>query len=299
MPQERSYRDTVVGERRWRDVWHADDFYVQHAPEDHFQTLAQVGATLAQHIATWLSEQVTGGVEVFELGSANASLIRHVSASTPHITYAHAIDLRERPADLDASIIWHRRDVGSQGLPPRMSDATPVLLAHEFFDDIPCDVVEVDDAGCWWVDAGETGEPIRGSRVVEADAIDWMHRWWPPHRSGMQIEVGLNRDRIWHALMRQYPRAIGIVIDYGHTRRERSIGTWDAGTLVGYRNHRVTAPRLDGRTNVTAHVAIDALAAQADEAHIMRLATWLGNEGDGFTTGALGDFLILLARMRG
>ena len=115
----------------------------------------------------------------------------------------------------------------------------------------------------------------------------------------MQIEVGLNRDRIWHALMRQYPRAIGIVIDYGHTRRERSIGTWDAGTLVGYRNHRVTAPRLDGRTNVTAHVAIDALAAQADEAHIMRLATWLGNEGDGLTTGALGDFPILLARMRG
>lgn len=300
MRQERSYRDTVVGERRWWDAWDADDFYRRHAPENHFDTLVQHSPLLAQRIAAWLRSEVTGAVEVFDLGSGNASLIQHITAHTSQIAQAHAIDLRERPADVDTSITWHRRDVLSEGLPPRMTDAIPVLIAHEFFDDIPCDLVDVDDAGqCWWMEADETGEPVRGHRVDEASTIEWMHRWWPPRRPGMRIEIGLSRDRLWHSLIRQYPHAIGIVIDYGHTLRERLIGTWDAGTLVGYRDHRVTAPRLDGHTNVTAHVAMDALAAQSDDAHIIRLAEWLGSKGDGFTTGALEDFHILIAHMRG
>ena len=300
MRQERSYRDTVVGERRWRDAWNADDFYQQHAPEDHFETFVQHSPLLAQRIATWLRAEVTGAVEVFDLGSAHASLTQHITEHTSQVAQAHAIDLRDRPAEVDPSIIWHRRDIQCDGLPPRMTDATPVLIAHEFFDDIPCDLVDVDDTGhCWWMDADEAGELVRGGPIDDQQAIDWIHRWWPPHRPGMRIEIGLNRDRLWRALMCQHPKAIGIVIDYGHTLRERLIGTWDGGTLIGYRDHRVTTPRLDGRTNVTAHVAIDALAAQTDSAHIVRLAEWLGSTGDGFTTGALEDFHILIAHMRG
>ena len=300
MRQERSYRDTVVGERRWRAAWNADHFYRQHAPEDHFDTLVQHSPLLAHHITTWLRSAVPGAVEVFDLGSARASLIQQLTANTSQVAQAHAIDVRERPAQVDPSITWHHRDIRSEGLPPRVTDATPVLIAHEFFDDIPCDVAEVDEFGrCWWVEANDAGEPVRGGRIVEGQAFDWMQRWWPPLRPGMRIEIGLARDRLWHELIRQYPQAVGIVIDYGHTLRERVVGTWDAGTLIGYRDHRVTTPRLDGHTNITAHVAIDALAAQSDRAHIVRLAEWLGSKGDGFTTGALGDFQILTAHMRG
>ncbi len=48
-----------------------------------------------------------------------------------------------------------------------------------------------------------------------------------------------------------------LAIDYGHLRSQRPV----EGTLTSYREGRLTALCIDGSHDVTAHVAMDALAA--------------------------------------
>jgi SAM-dependent MidA family methyltransferase len=282
---------------RWRARWSADALYRNDTPYRHFDTFIRHSTELAAALSRQLSVQEDGRLEIFDLGAGDGALADHISAYMP-TAVVHAVDLRPRPAQLSADVYWHTIDIEQQPLPRLVPDAIPILIAHEFLDDVPCDVVEVDDDGrCIWMNADDDGRLIPGDVVTDPATLDWMHRWWPPKRPGMRIEIGLSRDRLWSRLLRTWPNTIGIAVDYGHTLRERMVGTWDGGTLTGYRQGRQVPPQLDGRTNVTAHVAVDALAAVAERSEVHRLRSLLGWSADQQSTGSLGDFHVVVSHM--
>ncbi|HET6483916.1 MAG TPA: SAM-dependent methyltransferase, partial [Actinoplanes sp.] len=74
-----------------------------------------------------------------------------------------------------------------------------------------------------------------------------------------RVEIGWPRDAAWAAAVSRVLRGGALAIDYGHRRDERPT----LGTLTGYRGGRQVPPVPDGSCDVTAHVAIDAVAAAA------------------------------------
>lgn len=256
----------------WGQRWASDRFYDHHAPGTHFATAPMHHDRIAARIAERIHRIADGNVEVIEVGAGDGALL---SAVVGHLRergltpIAHAVDLQPAPADLDPAIIWHRRDVHGQPL-PRTRHHQPFLIAHEFLDDVPCEVIEFEDEPHIML-ATDDGLLERGPALSDTAActalavdvrstLDWINRWWPLGPPMQRIEVGIDRDRIWRQLVDQVRGGVAFAIDYGHIFAERRAGTWDAGTLAGYRHHHLVAPRLDGATNVTAHVAFDALA---------------------------------------
>jgi SAM-dependent MidA family methyltransferase len=294
---KRNYRSLMPIQDRWRERWSKDGFYRDHTPYQHFDTFIQHSEHLGNVLSTWLTDVNGGRVEIVDLGAGDGGLASSLSTLLP-TAIVHAVDVRQRPAHLSSDVAWHTLDVTRERLPHLDAKATPVLIAHEFLDDVPCDVVEVDNSGtCIWMHADGNGFLTPGDVVEDQGTRDWIHRWWPPLRPGMRIEVGLARDQLWHRLLRTWPNTIGIAIDYGHTLRERMIGTWDGGTVTGYRNGHQVVPQLDGHTNVTAHVAVDAIAAVAPRSEITRLRAHLNWRDDLQSTGSLGDFHVVVSHM--
>jgi SAM-dependent MidA family methyltransferase len=147
------------------------------------------------------------------------------------------------------------------------------MVAQEWLDDVPCDVVEIDArgrqclvlvAGAGRETLGPTLDDVAGCAAygVDADAAQrWLQRWWPVMLPGARAEVGLPRDHAWAALTAQLLAGSAVAIDYGHIRSGRLAGRYDAGTLSAYASGRQVDPVPDGRCDITAHVAMDACAA--------------------------------------
>ena len=167
-----------------------------------------------------------------------------------------AVEVAARPAGLPADIAW-RPDVpdGIVGL----------LLATEWLDNIPLDLVEVDDAGRRrrvLVDPA-SGDETLGPAIDAADAF-WLARWWPALREpGQRAEIGWPRDVAWADAVGSVRRGLALGVDYGHRRDDRPAH----GTLTGFRGGRQVTPVPDGSCDVTAHVAVDSAAAGAGTAY--------------------------------
>ncbi|GAA0545003.1 SAM-dependent methyltransferase [Paractinoplanes ferrugineus] len=136
-------------------------------------------------------------------------------------------------------------------------DIVGLLIATEWLDNVPLDVVDVDDNGRLrkvLVDPGSGAESLGGA----ADAADlfWLSRWWP--RPG-RAEIGWSRDAAWADAVGQVRRGGALAVDYGHFRDARPTH----GTLTGFRAGRQVLPVPDGSCDVTAHVAMDAVAVAA------------------------------------
>ena len=86
------------------------------------------------------------------------------------------------------------------------------------------------------------GEPASGERA-----------------SGERAEIGWPRDRAWADAVSRIRRGAALAVDYGHLRDERPA----FGTLTGFVGGRQVPPIPDGSRDITAHVAIDAVAAAA------------------------------------
>jgi SAM-dependent MidA family methyltransferase len=300
MRHKPNYRGAVHNRQRWGQRWHADTFYANYDPYEHFSTLVQYSPEIAQAIQRWLLTQPSGPYQIFDLGSGSGALAQALRSVVGPEHAIHAVDMRPRPEHLPDSITWHNIDLRMTPLPKVDDSRRTLLIAHEFFDDIPCDVIDIGDDGiARWRESDDHGHPIPGSLCTDESALRWMERWWPPQRAGMSIEIGSTRDELWRSLMTTHPGTMGIVIDYGHTLRERIVGTWDAGTLVGYRNGHPVSPRLDGHTNVTAHVCMDSLAHQSPWSTLMRLSEFLDQPSNSTSTGSLGDFLVAITDMQG
>ena len=149
-----------------------------------------------------------------------------------------------------------------RGLPPGWQRDIPaglvgLLIATEWLDNVPLDVLDVDDRGELrkvLVDRS-TGTETLGAPADPADRF-WLSRWWPgPGR----VEVGWPRDTAWADAVSSVRRGAALCVDYGHRRAARPV----SGTLTGFRDGRQVAPVPDGSCDVTAHVAMDAVAVAA------------------------------------
>jgi SAM-dependent MidA family methyltransferase len=70
--------------------------------------------------------------------------------------------------------------------------------------------------------------------------------------------VGTTRDEAWADVVRRLVRGVAVAIDYGHTRDSRPA----LGSLRSYRDGHEVDVLPDGSRDVTAHLAVDAVAAR-------------------------------------
>jgi len=232
----------------WREAWEAalygsDGFFLRQRPRDHFRTSAHASPLLARAVLSLARRH--GLTTVVDIGAGGGELLTHLHETDPslHLT---GIDLAPRPTGLPDSIGW-RPD-----LPDRL---VGLVVANEWLDDVPCDVVEVDDRGTprlVHVDpatgAEELGEPVDDP---------WLDMWWPLHEPGTRAEIGRTRDEAWAGVVERLDGGLAVAVDYGHTRECRP----PFGTLASYQNGRMVDPLPDGSRDVTAHVALDSLRA--------------------------------------
>jgi SAM-dependent MidA family methyltransferase len=276
--------------------WQGHDFYTQHRAEEHFITAPMVADQVARAIADRLERAWPSPVDVFDIGAGDGSLVRALAARTNHTL--HGVDVRPRPAHLSAQIEWHRE------LP---TCDRAVIICHEFLDDVPCEIVEVDEDGHpRLVVLDDDGAQFLGPSLTDPSAgpdrewlLRWMQRWWPTKRPFSRVDIGLQRDLTWQHLLTRIQHGQAFAIDYGHLLSERLIGTWDAGTAIGFERGRSAGTAFIPSRNITAHVALDAVA-HASGAHQARLTRQRriirAPAPYGFSTGALDDYLWLEVR---
>jgi SAM-dependent MidA family methyltransferase len=234
----------------WREAWSEalygpEGFFRRERPGDHFRTSAHVSRLFAEALLELLHR--TGLHAVTDIGAGGGELLTHLHALAPGQLDLLGIDLAPRPDGLPAEVRWQEEFRGQlDGL----------VVANEWLDNIPCDVVEVDDAGVpryVHVDP-ETGAEVMGGPCVEP----WLRRWWPLSEPGTRAEVGWARDRAWADVVRRLRHGVAVAIDYGHTSESRP----PLGSLASYqRGHQVPVVP-DGSRDITAHVAVDSLDGQ-------------------------------------
>ncbi|WP_229400923.1 SAM-dependent methyltransferase [Micromonospora okii] len=191
-----------------------------------------------------------------------------------------AVEKAPRPHDLPAELTW------TDEIP---AGFTGLLLATEWLDNVPLDIATLTPAGWRYllVDPATGGETV-GDPLTPADAA-WLTTWWPtpapspapsPASSikkfadgngpdpdanlligeGLRVEIGRGRDLAWGEAVGRVGRGVAVTVDYGHLREARPVG----GTLSGYRGGRQVPPVPDGSCDVTAHVAVDSVAAAGE-----------------------------------
>ncbi|MET0711784.1 MAG: SAM-dependent methyltransferase, partial [Jiangellaceae bacterium] len=167
------------------------------------------------------------------------------------------VDLASRPDQLPGPIGW--TDRLSDGL------VDVLVIANEWLDDLPVDVVEIDQTGmpCLVHVEPETGAERLGNPPGPDDE-SWLARWWPLEEAepGARAEIGRERDSAWADAVRRVRRGVLVAIDYWHRRGDRP----PTGTLAAYRAGRMVPPVPDGSCDITAHVALDSCASAGDEA---------------------------------
>jgi len=160
----------------------------------------------------------------------------------------HAVEVAPRPTGLDPRIRW-------QPVPP--ASITGLVVASEWLDNIPLDVVELTAAGpaVVLVDPA-TGAERPGCPPDPAD-LAWLRDWWPLAECGDRAEVGRTRCAAWAEVIRRIDRGVAVAADYGHRKAARPA----RGTLIGYLEGWAVPAIPDGSRDITAHVALDACAA--------------------------------------
>jgi SAM-dependent MidA family methyltransferase len=145
---------------------------------------------------------------------------------------------------------------------------TGVILANEFLDALPVHRLVVRGGEptelfvAWHEDrrfvevAGEPSTPELGARLAEDGIVPGQLA------EGQVIEVCLGLAPWLADVRRRLERGFVIVIDYGYEAAELYGPRHFAGTLLGYRGHRVVDDPFSrvGLTDLTAHVDFTALA---------------------------------------
>ena len=260
----------VVGPRPWQDAWtdalYGDQGFYRRpeGPAGHFRTAAHAAPReLAAAVARLAAD--AGCTAVVDVGAGRGELLRALhelgqrSGDASGVTELHGVEVAARPPELPPGVRWSHRV-------PRVPDA--LVVAWELLDVVPCPVLEVDDDG---VPRGVLVEPATGREhlgppVAEAD-LAWCASWWPLGglEPGDRVEVGRPRDTTWASLVAGAAIAGGgllLAVDYAHTAAQRP----PLGSLSGFRAGRAVPPRPDGSGDVTAHVALDAVAAAGEAA---------------------------------
>jgi SAM-dependent MidA family methyltransferase len=245
-----------TGPRRltWREatelaLYGPDGFFRRNHPADHFRTAVHASPIIAEAMLGLARE--AGLDTVVDVGAGGGELLADLHHLDPDL-HLLAVELAGRPSALPGSIGW------THDLP---ADLTALVVAHEWLDDVPLDVVERTELGrrTVLVDPA-TGEESTGPRPPVAD-LDWLDTWWP-QQPGERAEVGRPRDEAWASVISAVRRGITVAVDYAHERGSRP----PAGSLTGYRDGQQVPPVPDGSCDVTSHVALDACAAAGEKA---------------------------------
>ena len=236
--------------RPWREAWETalygeGGFFRRQAPADHFRTSVNASGLFAK--ALWNVIQESRLSTVVDVGAAGGELLRELDRLSGGTLTLTGVDLADRPPGLPGAIEW-RHD-----LPPRIDG---LLIANEWLDNIPCDVVELDADG---VVRQVLVDPATGAESLgDAYESPWLREWWPLSEAGERAEVGDVRDAAWADAVSRV-RGVAIAIDYGHTCEGRP----PFGTLRSYAEGREVDVVPDGSRDITAHVAVDSVAAAA------------------------------------
>ncbi|BCB80329.1 SAM-dependent methyltransferase [Phytohabitans flavus] len=223
-------------------------FFVTRAPAAHFRTSVHASPLFASAIlslVSYVDEALgrPGRLDVVDMGAGRGELLAALlHAAPPELAGRLAltgVERAPRPPSLPTPVAW-------ESAPP--SGIVGVLLATEWLDNVPLDVVE--DGRYVVVD--RSGVESRGAPVAAPD-LEWLSRWWP---DAPRAEVGASRDRAWAGAVAAVERGLALAVDYGHVLGERPLG----GTLTGYRAGRQVPPVPDGTCDITAHVAMDSVA---------------------------------------
>ncbi len=249
----------------WRQAMQAalygpDGFYARgEPPARHFRTSVHVSPRYA---------------------AAILDLLRHIDAGLGHPGADRSGGCRRGPGrTARAGSLVPRRSRGWPGGSPRTrwrsrpgppvsirasagaasppEAVTGLVVASEWLDNIPLDVVELTAAGpvLVQVDTG-TGAERPGPPPDRAD-LAWVRAWWPLRALGDRAEVGRPRCEAWAGMVGRIGRGVALAADYGHVRAARP----GCGTLTGYLEGRAVPAIPDGSRDITAHVALDACAA--------------------------------------
>jgi SAM-dependent MidA family methyltransferase len=224
------------------------------APGRHFRTAAHTGAVWARAIAR-LVDRVDVALgrpddfTVVEMGAGGGELLAGLAALGPDRWSLVGVDVAPRPAGLPAQLDWR--------------DETPasfagVLLAVEWLDVVPVDVVERTEDGARIVEVNDAGEERLGPLLVAEDR-DWLARWWPLPEVGDRAEIGRPRDEAWRNAVARIDRGVAVAVDYAAVPA-RDV----AGTLTGYQEGRQVVPVPDGSMDITAHVRFESLVADTE-----------------------------------
>jgi SAM-dependent MidA family methyltransferase len=247
-----------------RALYGPEGFYrTQGGPAAHFRTSVHASPLFATAILRLLREVdealgrpseltlVDVGAGRGELLTTVADQVRADEALAVRLRLI-AVELAERPDGLDPAIEW--RDALPTGV-------TGLLVANEWLDNVPCDVVEATADGWRTVEVAADGKERLGpapDTVQEA----WLASWWPRSDESeppARAEVGTARDAAWRQAVSALDQGVAVAIDYAHLRASRPL----FGSLTGYAQGRQTAPVPDGSCDITAHVALDSCAAAA------------------------------------
>jgi SAM-dependent MidA family methyltransferase len=244
--------------RPWRvamqDALYGENgFFRRRVPSDHFRTSAHTGHTFAVAILSLLDtlDEALGRPEpldVVDIGAGEGELLAAISELAPIWLQPRlrltAVEINPRPAGLTEEVAW---------LPEAPDRIAGLLIATEWLDNVPVDVVARDHDGWRYVLVDEHGVEMLGEPPNPYDAA-WLETWWP---EGERAEVGRSRDAAWAAAVGRLERGLALAIDYCHTSDDRP----PLGSLAAYRDGLEVQPVPDGSCDLTAHVAIDAAAS--------------------------------------
>jgi len=221
-------------------------------PAAHFRTSAHAGPVFARAIARLVADVDTAlghpeRFDVVDVGAGRGELLRELATALPEPLLQRVrligVEVAERPTDLSQMIRWQRE------LPEH---AMGVLLATEWLDNVPLDVVVRDGAVWRYALVDKHGNESLGD-AVDAGDDEWLRTWWP---DGDRAEVGRTRDAAWAHAVGRLSTGLALAVDYGHTRAARP----PYGTLTSFVRGRQASPVPDGSRDLTAHVAADAVA---------------------------------------
>jgi SAM-dependent MidA family methyltransferase len=245
----------------WKQAWDAalygaDGFFRRESPAAHFRTSVHASPLFARALVTMTRE--AGLDTVVDIGAGRGELLTEMHRLDPGLELL-GVEVASRPRGLDRSIAW------TTGLPEAVEG---LMVANEWLDNIPCHVVELDDDAVPRVlhvdpDTGREspGRPLTHASVPSS-LLAWIEQWWPVDggEPGRRLEVGTTRDAAWADVVSRLRRGLAVAVDYGHLREDRP----PYGSLASYRDGHLVDVLPDGSRDVTAHVAVDSVAARTD-----------------------------------
>lgn len=239
-------------------LYAAGGFYRRDAgPAAHFRTSVHVSDVftdgilrLAAHVDDALGRPAT--FDLVDVGAGRGEFLTRVLARVGVVAPQLATRLRlvgvevaQRPEGLADAIEWTAR----------IPQCTGLLVANEWLDNIPIDVVVQTADGPRLLQVDDSGAERVGPPPTSRDA-EWLSTWWPA-TDDARAEVGTDRDDAWAHAVSRVQQGVALAIDYGVRQPQLPA----LGTLTGFRGGRQVTPVPDASCDLTAHVQVDALAA--------------------------------------